>query len=206
MAGERAIRAFFALELGDEARRRAVAAVRALREAPGGGDVRWVRGETLHVTLRFLGSTDPGLVPGLVRAVEAEARAVAPFRLALGALDVFPARRPRVVALALEPAEPVTALAAAVERGVVAAGAAPEERAFRPHVTLGRAQRDRRVPRDAELDAESLRGVTASVTALGEAWDVVEIVLFRSDLSREGPRYTPLERVPLGAPGGPLHP
>jgi 2'-5' RNA ligase len=106
------------------------------------------------------------------------------------------------VALRLEPAAPLTALAAAVERGVVAAGFPPEQRAFRPHVTLGRARRDRRV----RLDAETLRGVTASVTGSGDAWDVMETVLFRSELQPQGAHYTPLERVPLGTPGGPLHP
>jgi 2'-5' RNA ligase len=202
---ERAIRAFFALELGAAARRRAVAAIDALRGAPGGDDVRWARGETLHVTLRFLGATDPADVPQLVRAVSDATRAIAPFELALGALDAFPPRRPRVVALGLEPAAAVAALAAAVERGVAAAGLPPEQRAFHPHVTLGRARRERRIPREL-LEEESLRRVTASVTAPGDAWDVVETVLFRSELSPTGARYTPLDRVPLGARGGPLHP
>ena len=39
--------------------------------------------------------------------------------------------------------------------------------------------------------------VTASVTASGEAWDVVETVLYRSDLAPGGARYTPLARIPL---------
>jgi 2'-5' RNA ligase len=202
---ERAIRAFFALELGAAARRRAVATIGALRAAPGGDDVRWAGGETLHVTLRFLGATDPADVPRLVRAVSDATRAIAPFELALGALEAFPPRRPRVLALGLEPAAAVAALAAAVERGVAAAGLPPEQRAFRPHVTLGRARRERRIPREL-LEEESLRRVTASVTAPGDAWDVVETVLFRSQLSPTGAHYTPLERVPLGAPGGPLHP
>jgi 2'-5' RNA ligase len=202
MESSPAIRAFFALELGGSARCRAVSLAAALASAPGGDDVRWVRGEALHVTLRFLGSTDPARVLELAHAVARETREVAPFSVALGAAEAFPSRRPRVVALRLEPAAPLTALAAAVERGVVAAGFPPEQRAFRPHVTLGRARRDRRV----RLDAETLRGVTASVTGSGDAWDVMETVLFRSELQPQGAHYTPLERVPLGTPGGPLHP
>jgi 2'-5' RNA ligase len=94
-----------------------------------------------------------------------------------------------VVALGLEPEAELTLLAAGVERGAVAAGFPPEGRPFRPHLTLGRT----RDPRRFRLAA----GVTASVTAQGDAWDVVETVLFRSDLAPSGARYTPLARIPL---------
>ena len=197
-----AIRSFFGLELGDEARRRTAGWLEALRSRFGDEDVRWVREESLHVTLRFLGPTDPEHVPALVDAVAEASRDVAAFALTLGPAEVFPPRRPRVVALGLEPVAPLAALAAVVERGVVAAGAPPEERPFRPHVTLGRVRRGRRL----RLDAETLRAVTGSVTERRDAWDVMETVLFRSDLTPTGAHYTPLARVPLGAPGGTLHP
>jgi 2'-5' RNA ligase len=94
-----------------------------------------------------------------------------------------------VVALGLEPEAELTLLAAGVEHGAVAAGFPPEERPFRPHLTLGRARDQRRFRLAA--------GVTASVTAQGDAWDVMETVLFRSDLAPSGARYTPLARIPL---------
>jgi 2'-5' RNA ligase len=98
-----------------------------------------------------------------------------------------------VVALGVTPAAELAALAAQVERGAVAAGFPAEPRPFRAHVTLGRARGDRRI---ALAEA-----VTGSVTAAGDAWDVTEIVLFRSDhpdrSSLGGARYTPLARVPL---------
>ena len=202
MRDDDAIRAFFGLEFDASARHCAAALLEALRAEFGDDDVRWVREESLHVTLRFLGSTDPSRVPDLVDAVARETRHVAPFALGLGVGDVFPARRPRVVALDLEPAAPLLALAAAVERGVVAAGFPPEDRAFRPHATLGRVRRGRRL----RLDSRKLRDVTGSVTERSHAWDVMETVLFRSDLSPTGAQYTPLARVPLGTPGGTLHP
>jgi 2'-5' RNA ligase len=195
-----AIRTFFAIDLDAPVRRAAAALVRELRGLPGGDRVRWVREEALHVTLRFLGATDPDLVPTLVSRVEERVVAVAPFRLRLGSPQLFPSpRRPRVVALELRPLEPLEALAAAVERGVVEAGFAPETRPFRAHLTLGRLKDSR----SRALD------VTVPDTAPDEALDVMEAVLFRSDLPRskgEQVRYTPLARLPLGAPGGPNHP
>ena len=199
-----ALRMFFALELGAQARARAARIAAALRESLGDDSVRWVREESLHVTLRFLGSADPERVGDLVREVGAATSELAPFAISLAGVELFPSpRRPRVVALGLEPADELAALAAAVERGAVAAGFAPEPRAFRPHLTLGRARESRRLRLAAD--------VTASVTAQGDAWDVVETVLFRSDLAPSGARYTPLARVPIarertGAHGPPLHP
>ncbi len=188
--GSGKIRVFFALELDAAARVRAAGIAAALREQTGGRDVRWVREEALHVTLRFLGSVEPARVEDLVREVGLATRGVAPFSASLAGILLFPSpRRPRVIALGLEPRETLAALAAGVERGAVAAGFAPEERPFRPHLTLGRARDQQRIRLAA--------GVTASVTAAGDAWDVMETVLFRSDLAQSGARYTPLARIPL---------
>ena len=190
------IRAFVAVSLDARARAAAGEAIRVLRAAPGGPELRWVREETLHVTLRFLGNLAPSRIPELVRRVRAETSQVAPFRLRPGAVAPFPdARRPRVVALALEPEAPLAELAAAVERGAQAAGFAPETRRFRAHCTLGRVPLRGRFP-----------AVTVPVTVPGFTLDVTEAVLFRSDLARAGARHTPLERLPLASSRAVDHP
>jgi 2'-5' RNA ligase len=185
------LRTFFALEIGDEARRAAAALVERLRgelEGTGHGVVRWGRPEDYHVTLRFLGPTPAERVPALAAAVGRETAGIAPFALALGPLGAFPdERRPRVVFVAVEPPEPVAALAAAVERGVVAAGLPPEARPFHGHLTLGRV-RERRL-RVRLPEAERAAPAPFLVDA---------VVLFRSDPSPEGSTYTPLARIPLG--------
>lgn len=185
--GEAPIRAFFAVELDGELREAAAAVVAELRRRDARGNVRWVRTDALHVTLRFLGDVERAQLGPLVAAVAGQAAAIAPFELALGALAAFPSpRSPRVVALEVEPHEELERAAAAVERGVVAAGFAPEERPFRGHLTLGRT-RGRRPPR---LDDVAVPGHAPM--------PVREVVLFSSDLLPDGARYTPLERVPLG--------
>ena len=187
-----AIRTFVAIDLDSEARRAAADWLSRLRAEPDASAVRWVRPEALHVTLRFLGNIEAGRVAALARAVGAEVARIAPFELALGAPKLFPsARRPRVVALALEPEAGVAELAAAVERGVVAEGCEPEARRFRAHLTLGR------------IPGQSAPALPAAAGAKQARLRVGEVVLFRSDLSRSGARYTPLERMPLG---GTVHP
>jgi 2'-5' RNA ligase len=188
---EKKIRAFFAIELGDAARRAAAELAAALRARPGGDAVRWVRPEALHVTLRFLGNIAPGQVEPLLAQVRAQSRGLAPFALRLAAPGCLPsARRPRVLLLELEPEAELSALAGAVERGVVAAGCQPEPRRFRGHLTLGRVK-ERGAP-------PSLDGLSAE-PAVSE---VTESVLFASQPTPSGSRYTPLGRAPLGAPGG----
>ena len=185
------LRVFFAIELDGPARRAVADVSSVLRARPGGDAVRWVRPENLHVTLRFLGDIDPARVASLAAHVRAQTAALAPFALRLGALASFPpGRRPRVVVLELAPGEPLAALAEAVERGVVAAGCAPEPRAFRGHLTLGRVREGRTPP------------ALVALAVPPAIFDVTESVLFASELHPSGSRYTPLERVPLGGAGG----
>jgi 2'-5' RNA ligase len=196
-AGPRAegiLRAFFALELCEPARRAAGGIIRELRSRPCGDELRWVRAESLHVTLRFLGRTAQSQVPELVRHVASQLAAVPPFVLDLGEVRAFPSRRPRVVALDLVPETPVRHLARAVDAGVVAAGFEPERRPFRGHVTLGRAQ-SFRAGRTRPGRIPSLEGLASR---LPTPFAVREVVLFESHLGADGSVYTPVRQIALG--------
>jgi 2'-5' RNA ligase len=187
------LRLFFAIELDPRVRQAAAETSRALRAGAGGEAVRWVREETLHVTLRFLGDVDSGRVGSLADCVRAQTAALRPFQLELGGVRAFPSRRrPQAVVLDVGPPEPLVELAEAVERGVVAAGFEPKSRVFRAHLTLGR------------LRGRSFPAVTGGVTAGGESCSVDEAVLFKSDLNQFGALYTPIERAPLGKERSPL--
>ncbi len=195
---EGTIRAFFAVDVDDATRAAASDVASALRAGPDGGEVRWVRPESLHVTLRFLGEIDARRVPELTSRVREQTERLSPFRMRLGGPRPFPSlRRPTVVVLDVEPEEPLRELAEAVERGVVAAGFAPETRTFHPHLTLGRVQRRRGGDR-RRTGRRFSTGMDAAAPA-DVACDVTESALFRSELAPSGARYTPLERIPLGS-------
>ena len=148
--------------------------------------MRFVRPESLHVTLRFLGDVPVARLGELVAAVAKELASVPPFAFAFGPVMGLPTlRRPRVLALEVTPAEPLAQAAAAVERGVVAAGFPAEERPFRPHLTLAR----------VKGRAPATDGIASPAC---EPSDAREVVLMQSELHPQGARYTPLERVPLG--------
>ena len=183
----RAVRAFFAWALPEAARAEVAAQMQALRARPNGDAVRWVRSEGYHVMLRFLGNVALPLVPELVAGVEQALLDAKPFAVQLGPPRAFPsARRPRVVVLALEPEAELAALAERIEAAVVHCGLRPEKRRFRAHLTLGR------------LRNQKLPELALPVTESGPL-AVHDVVLFHSDLGRDGSRYTPLAHLPLAA-------
>ncbi len=186
MKGEQKLRAFVALEIGDEMHARIASLVAELRDrAPG---VRWVRPEGVHLTLRFLGATSEAQVERLSPALAAAALGCPAGEAAVGGLGVFPERgSPRVLWLGFALPPPFATLQSACERAAVAAGFPREDRSFRAHLTLGR-WRDR--ARRPELPPADL-GTTRLET----------LVLFRSELGPGGSVYTALARFPLQ--GGP---
>jgi len=185
------VRAFFAIAFEADVLRAVAAELARLRAQPGADALRFVRPEAVHVTLRFLGEIPREQVGPVAAASRTEVARVAPFAATLGGVHAFPSpRRPRVLALALEPEAPFAALAAAVERSVVATGFAPEPRGFRAHATLARLRPGRR------LDPAFAAGPAPAAAPV--SFPVREVVLFASTLAPDGATYTPLERMSLG--------
>jgi 2'-5' RNA ligase len=184
-------RLFCALELPDEARRALGEQVERLRRH--GADVRWVRPEAMHVTLKFLGDTERELVPRVAAALRATPRP-GPLVLRLEGLGWFPKRgRPRVYWAGLAGArERVASLAAAIDDVLAPLGFPREQRAFAAHVTLGRVKGPRGL-------ATLSRACTAESGTLDVELPAIDaFTLFESELRPDGSGYTALERVPLG--------
>jgi len=160
---------------------------------PGGGrDVRWVRLDGLHLTLRFLGPTlDDRLVPAAA-AVRAAAGAVASFDVSIGGAGAFPsASHPRALWLGLRTGEPEVAdLALTVDRALGAAGWDLEAKPYVAHLTLARADG---ITAGAAIGAS----LVAAAAGMDVRFRVDRIGLFES-LTGGGPaRYEPLEMVDL---------
>lgn len=185
------MRCFVAIELSAGARS---ALARALEAVSGNRDVRWVAAAQLHITLKFLGDVDDGRVREVIRVVRAAAAGIPPFALRLGRFGAFPdERNPRIFWCRVEDREEgCAAWLAAADPALAQLGFAPEQRAFRPHVTLGRS-RSRR-------GGAALADLLRSPPRLRDPgpFDVDEVVLFESVLGPGGPRYTALDRAPLG--------
>jgi 2'-5' RNA ligase len=186
------MRLFVALELPDSVHREIERFIARLeRELPR---ARWVRSEGVHLTLAFLGETQGELLPGLSAALRSPFGRQAPLRLRVSGGGTFPPGRPaRVAWLGVEAPAELAALQAEVSRAAVAAaGIAPEERPFHPHLTLARPTPP--WPREA---AE--RFAAAADRPFGEAFEVRRGVLVESQLGAGGSRYRVVEAFALEA-------
>ena len=188
------LRAFIAIHLSQEARLKLADTIRSMAtEIPSG--VRWVDPEGIHLTLKFLGDIDPGIVEDVLRAMEQAASGSLPFQLHLKGLGVFPNdRRPRVLWAGLGgDLDALGALQEKIEAAVSGLNFPRERRAFNPHLTLGRV-------RDGVSAAARLQ--VGSVVSWGsldgaESWPVNAVHLMRSNLTSNGAVYSSLGSVDL---------
>jgi 2'-5' RNA ligase len=130
------MRLFVALEI-DPALRDALAKfVGPLKsESPG---ARWSKPEAMHVTLKFLGATDPDKLES-VRTILANIISPEPISLQFRCIGFFPdEKRPRVMWCGIEATPNLFELAADIENSLVELGFEPEARRFTPHLTLAR--------------------------------------------------------------------
>ena len=191
------VRTFIGVDVGGEVRKKAVALQGQL--AKSGAGVKWADPAGMHVTLVFLGDLDDRDVLAVCKAVEAVAASEPPFPLRVSGVGAFPTpRRPKVVWGGItDGADPLRRLHAALQARMLDLSLMPrEERAYTPHLTLGRVK--------GEADGQALAPELPKLLA----WDggrcvVNEVLVYSSELRRDGPEYAVLGRAALaGAPPG----
>lgn len=95
--------------------------------------------EQIHLTLKFLGETEEGLIPEIVAAIREAAAEIPPVDVRIRGTGAFPGRsRMNVVWVGVDGAEPLARIAATLERALEPLGFPPEKRPWRAHVTLAR--------------------------------------------------------------------
>lgn len=177
------LRLFIAVPLPEDVRQAVARLQQQLR--PGMPPGSWVRAEGLHLTLRFLGDTEPGRVPALGAALEAALAQAPSFALALGTLGAFPPKgRSRVLWLGSADEGGLAHLAEVVEGVVRLQGFAPENRTFHGHLTLCRFRQPGRLTLPEVGDVATFQ--------------VDRAVLFQSHLRSQGAEHVPLASFALG--------
>ncbi|KAA9399109.1 RNA 2',3'-cyclic phosphodiesterase [Haloarcula sp. CBA1130] len=151
--------------------------------------------EQAHVTLKFLGDTDPVRVDDIIAALETavEDSDIAPFEAEFGGLGVFPSlsyisvvwvgvrdRRGRAE---------LTALHEAVEDRTTALGFDPEDHEFTPHATIARM--------DHAGGKETVQNAVENDDPDVGRLQVEELRLKESVLGPDGPTYRTVESVAL---------
>ena len=157
------------------------------------GVVRWAKKGSTHLTLKFFGSITERDIRSIEDTLKAMSPELAPIPIAVGTMGVFPnLSKPRVLWVGITTGlKELTAMQAKIEAALEPAGFAREERAYRPHLTLGRMKADRRIE-GLDKAVESHKDFSAG------SFTATEMILFRSDLKPTGPEYTVLAKFKLG--------
>ena len=182
-------RTFIAIELPPDVRSRVTQHIARLRQEQPNVRASWCRENNLHLTLRFLGNVPVADIPKISAAVERATKSVSSFPLTFSGCGTFPPHgRPSVLWIGTQAAG-LQVLHAAVEKELAEAGFACESRPFHPHLTVARL-------REAE-GARSLAELHKNLEFTPVAFDVSEVVVFRSELLREGSMHTAISRHEL---------
>lgn len=183
------IRTFIAIAIPEPAVQKLAGLFALLRAERA--DVKWVRPEGLHITLKFLGDVDPGRIGDIGQAIAAAAVRENPLALRLQGFGGFPSlRSPRVFWIGMEgDTGRLIELAARIDRGTGSLGFPAEERPFKPHLTIGRVR-----------SAKGLSSVVETLQRNMPAFDPFtagEIRIMKSDLKPAGAEYTVLKSIQL---------
>ena len=193
------MRLFIGIDIPDEIRDRIARFVEGVRGfAP---DARWVKPETFHVTLKFLGETNSAdeLKRELAKIEHAK------FDIHFGGSGFFPtARNARVFWVGVEAPELLPQLAAKVDETCSRFGFERERNELKPHLTLARAGRSSGNPHQPGGAAYPVFKLLADRIAQMPPPDFGTMTaqaffLYESKLSPKGAQYTKIARFQLGS-------
>jgi RNA 2',3'-cyclic 3'-phosphodiesterase len=195
------MRIFVALDIDDDIRQRILRFMEGVRGfAP---DARWVRPESLHVTLKFIGEKPAQAVDEIKRALSSAQSET--FDLAVRAYGFFPtAKAARVFWVGIESGPQLAALAKKIDEITSTLGIAPEDHTFSPHLTLARGGGRSGAPgwRKGDAANRNFRILQEKLSALPApefgTMTARVFFLYESKLMRGGSQYSKLARFVLG--------
>jgi RNA 2',3'-cyclic 3'-phosphodiesterase len=170
-------------------------------------DARWVRPKSLHITLKFIGEQKPEQVDVIrERLLRVEAPSI---ELRVAGYGFFPtARTPRVFWIGIQAGAKLSQLAERVDMATADVGIPREDRPYNPHLTLARsgAARSSGSPKWRKGDASNsiFAVLDKRLATMGDldfgTMTAREFILYQSQLSAGGSKYTKLHRFPLRPP------
>lgn len=183
-------RVFIAGKLDAEGQQHAIHLLETL--AGGERELRWVRPEGLHLTLRFFGELSSSRIDRVARAARVALLGCASAPLLVGGLGGFPREeRARVLTLqVVDETGGLTQVHRALARAFKKIGFPKEGRPFRPHITLARGRRQ-------PFSAADYRARLNEIDQALRPATMDEVVLYASELLPSGAVYRTIERFVL---------
>ena len=175
------MRTFIAIDLEEGLKKTLQGLIRELKST--GADIRWTQGGGLHLTLKFLGEIEAERAAVVEKILKDVTARHACFSLRLEGTGTFPdGQNPRVLWVGFSGEPALLALQDELDRELEREGFPREDRAFHPHLTLGRVKGPGRI-RNALQELEKHRQ-----ESLG-SMTVHKVAFFESRLRPEGAEY-----------------
>ena len=183
------IRAFIAVDLGEELRSVLGGLQRSLQRAHA--DVKWVKPQNIHLTLAFLGNVSIDSIRPLEAAMDRTCRGADAFTLKISGTGTFgKPKHPRIIWAGIEESPALMTLHAKSVEALQAVGIEYDTRPFSPHLTLGRVKSPKHI---AALLDELEREKDAAFGSV----EIAEARLIKSELKPYGAKYTVLHQTAL---------
>ena len=165
-----------------------------LRQTLGEEAIRWVPTHNLHLTLKFLGNVPVSHLEFIKQMLAQVAESTPQFDMQIGGIGSFPSsKRPRVLWVGIHAPTSLASLQRMIEEGANRLGFEKEERAFSPHLTVGRIRQG--------IDVKEIQKISNAISTiqLGKIGTarVDSVHLYKSALNSEGSIYTKLFTTPL---------
>ncbi len=194
------MRIFVGIDLDPEVRTRVERFIQGVQGFAS--EARWVRPESLHITLKFIGEQTPEQVEALTaRLRQIESNEI---EIRCGGFGFFPtATAPRVFWIGIQAGPELAELATSIDVAAGELGVPREDRPYSPHLTLARAGGRSGSPKWHKGDRpNSAFGVLEKrLAAMSEidfgTMTAHEFILYQSQVFSGGSRYTKLQRFPL---------
>ncbi len=187
------IRSFLAIDLPKSNKEEILEIIERYQKLTKSG-IKWVSRENLHITIKFLGEFDPDHTPNLKDCIQANLQKIPKFDLRIDRLGAFPnSSKPKEIWLGFTCPPNLIQIHQYIEDCITQLGYEKDDRSFSPHLTIGRIRRDVSYSGIKEI-GQVLSNIHFEFQT---EFTAEKVTFFKSELSREGPKYTTLFEVSL---------
>lgn len=184
------IRLFLAVTLPDEIKSALTDVSRKLQTSCA--DVKWVKPENYHITVKFLGDVKPEMLDAIIECIRAALKDTTSFDMRISGAGAFMKHgAPSVIWVGTKQgSEQIGAISSRIDDLLSTLGFEKENRAFSAHITLGRARSAR--------GAEKLCDLLVSMKDISIGFmKVNNIAIMKSSLKPDGPVYSTLKTIEI---------
>lgn len=186
------MRAFIAFDLPDRIKSEIQSISQTLRQLNLNKSIKWVEPKNLHVTLKFLGDTEPKKIDSLTEKIKKQLHPITPFRVSFSKIGAFPNQnKPNVIWVDLFPKDRLSMIYNTIEEICISAGFKADQKPFKTHITIARLKRSTRSAHVQQIS----KWIRNTPPVPSTEFLITGISIYQSNLTPNGPLYTRLQFI-----------